>query len=62
MLLTITEEHLSVVDEDGRRWLRPARFGVRVGGVLQPATHMFELVADGDGDGPKLLEDLSGIF
>ena len=48
---------LSVVDETGRRWLRPAGFTLRVGDVVAPAQRPVKL-----GGPQQLLEDLSGVF
>eukprot|EP00658_Telonema_sp_P-2_P038278 TRINITY_DN27498_c0_g1_i1.p1 TRINITY_DN27498_c0_g1~~TRINITY_DN27498_c0_g1_i1.p1 ORF type:complete len:236 (+),score=58.69 TRINITY_DN27498_c0_g1_i1:43-750(+) len=57
VLLTVLAEHLSVVDEQGQRWLRPARFNVRVGDVIAPAERSFELIGEA-----QLLEDLGRFF
>lgn len=57
VLLTVTAESLSVVDEDGRRWLREASFTVAVGDVLEPALHTF--VVKGE---PQLLDDTSRLY
>merc|ERR1712048_974150 len=57
VLLTITAEHLSVVDAEGRRLLRPASFMVRVGDVVKPVTHRFTVAGD-----LALLEDYSNVW
>ena len=50
--VTVTAEALSVVEEDGRRWLRAGRFGIAVGDVQSPATRSLEVHGGG-----VLLED-----
>jgi len=50
-------EDFSVVDADGRRWLRAARFTLRAGDVVAPATQLVDVHGP-----PQLLEDLSGVF
>jgi hypothetical protein len=57
VLLTVNADHLTVVDDEGRRWLRPASFGVRVGDVVAPATHAFALLGNA-----VMIEDLSGVW
>ena len=57
VLLTLTADHLSVVDDVGRRWLSPASFTVRVGDVVAPAVHSFVLQGDA-----IMKEDLSHIW
>jgi len=52
VLLTVTAEGLSVVDEGGRRWLRPAVVTIRIGDVIAPARATLELIGD-----TLLLED-----
>eukprot|EP01049_Picozoa_sp_SAG25_P010903 SAG25_NODE_1249_length_3494_cov_27.356805_4_plen_151_part_00 len=51
VLLTVTAEDLSVVDDAGARWLQPAGYTVRAGDVVSPARHDFELRGQ-----PTLLE------
>ena len=41
VLLTVTSEDFSVVDEAGSRWLKPSIFTVSVGDILTPARHRF---------------------
>eukprot|EP00656_Telonema_subtile_P009230 TRINITY_DN14333_c0_g2_i1.p1 TRINITY_DN14333_c0_g2~~TRINITY_DN14333_c0_g2_i1.p1 ORF type:complete len:947 (-),score=234.31 TRINITY_DN14333_c0_g2_i1:226-3066(-) len=53
VMLTITAEHMSVVDVQGRRWLQESSFTVRVGDVIQPAVHTFRVHGE-----RVLLEDL----
>ena len=55
--LNATAADLSVVDEAGRRWLRPASYTLRVGDVVAPARRAVELRG-----AEQLLEDLSGVF
>ena len=58
VMLTASPDMLSVVDEQGRRWLREGRFEFRVGDVVRPAEgHVVELRGQ-----PQLLEDFSGVF
>ncbi len=57
VLLTISADHLSTVDERGRRWLRPASFTLRMGDVVSPISFTLDLEGDG-----IMLEDYSGVF
>ena len=57
VLLTIPAAKLGVVDDAGRRWLKPATFTVRVGDVLEPAVASFTVRGQ-----PVLLEDLSAML
>ena len=57
VLLTVTAEALSVVEEDGRRWLRASSFMVLIGDKLTPAVHTFEVTGD-----DVLLDDTSRLY
>ena len=57
VMLTVTAEALSVVDEDGRRWLRPATITLHAGDVIVPAEHTFEVVGS-----EHLLDDSSRAY
>ena len=57
VLLTVTSEDLSVVEEDGSRWLRSGEFAVAVGDREAPATHRFNLVGK-----HQLLDDTSRLY
>lgn len=57
VLLTVTSEDLSVVEEDGRRWLRSADFMVAVGDREAPATHAFGVTGE-----QQLLDDTSRLY
>jgi beta-glucosidase len=51
--LGATADHLSVVDNDGKRWLRPATLVIRVGDMVDPATATASLVGS-----PVMVEDV----
>jgi hypothetical protein len=56
--LRASAEDLSVVDEEGRRWLRPSSFRLRLGDVVSPATVALRLTGV-----ELLLEDsVAGAF
>ena len=57
VMLTLNADHLSVVSENGRVSLRPAQFTVRVGDVLVPATHTFEMIGSSE-----QMYDYTGVF
>lgn len=57
VLLTVTSEDLSIVEEDGRRWLRSGEFAVAVGDREAPATHGFTVVGEN-----QLLDDTSRLY
>jgi beta-glucosidase len=52
--LHVTAQHLSVVDDNGARWVRPAVYSVRVGDVVAPATLSLRVTGE-----QVLLEDIS---
>lgn len=53
VVLNATANDLSIVDDEGRRWLRPASFTLRAGDVAAPASCGITV-----GGAPRLLEDL----
>ena len=57
VMLSLNADHLSVVGEDGQVSLRPAKFSVRVGDVIAPATHSFEVSG-----ASQTIYDYSGVF
>jgi len=52
--LHVTAQHLSVVDDNGARWVRPAVYSVRAGDVVAPATLSLRVTGE-----QVLLEDIS---
>ena len=57
VLLTVTGEDLSVVEEDGCRMLRGGEYAVTVGDRKGPATHAFSMVGE-----HQLLDDASRLY
>ena len=57
VLLTVTSDALSVVEEDGRRWLRSAGFTVAAGDREAPVTHAVDLLGL-----DQLLDDTSLLY
>ena len=55
--LHVTAQHVSVVDDGGARWCRPAAYTIRVGDVVTPATSILRVVGE-----PVMIEDISAYL